>query len=128
MVSKFLFYKLDITTEKIVSHSVIGKIKYSINLEELSTSPECYHNQGAFQYMYDKRGWARNYVSDSALAIFDCHVIEYTVPLENENTATVFILFFSLKREELLVPNVINQDNSVKTIINQHIMKYNTVT
>ena len=127
MVSKFLFYKLDITTEKIVSHSVIGKIKYSINLEELSTSPECYHNQGAFQYMYDKRGWARNYVSDSALAIFDCHVIEYTVPLENENTATVFILFFSLKREELLVPNVINQDNSVKTIINQHIMKYNNI-
>jgi len=127
MRNTFLLYKLDIKTDKPVSDSIHGKIKYNINLEELSKSPECYHNQDVFKYMLEKYNWARNYVTDSALEIFDCHVIDYTVPLESDNTAKVFILFFSLKREELLIPDVINKDHCVKTIINQHIMRYNNI-
>jgi SNF2 family DNA or RNA helicase len=124
---KYLFYKLNITAKSPVSRSVIGKIKHSINLEELTKSANCYCNNNAFTYMFDNKGWARNYVSDSALEIFNCYVIDYVIQLENNNTADVFILFFGLKAEELLTPEVINKDNSIKTIINHHIMIDNNI-
>jgi SNF2 family DNA or RNA helicase len=127
MESKFLFYMLNIETKEPVSYSVLGKIKYSINLENLSRSPNCHVNVDAFKYMFDIKGWARNYVSDSALEIFNCYVINYEIELEHNNIATVFILFFGLKCEELLTPKIINNDNSIKTIINHHIMIENNI-
>ena len=128
MTSKnlFLFYRLNITSSQPVSNSIIGEIKYQINLEELSKSPLCYHNEGAFKYMLEKYGWSRNYATDSALQIFDCHVIDYTVELQGI-ACNIHILFFSLKHEELLIPEVINKDNSIKTLISRHIMIYNNI-
>jgi len=126
--NKFLFYNLKIETNFTNSNNIIGKTKYEINLEELSKSPLCYHNENAFQYMLEKYGWSRNYASDTALVIFDCHVIDYVINYEPGKDIKVHILFFSLKKEELLVPSVIKNDTSIITIINRHIMIYNNVT
>ena len=58
----FLFYDLKIEANFPNINNIIGKTKYEINLEELSKSPLCYHNEAAIEYLaipLDKggRGW-----------------------------------------------------------------------
>jgi hypothetical protein len=134
--TKFLFYMLEIKPNFPNANNIIGKIKYEINLEELSKSPLCYHNDNAYEYMskpIDKggHGWGNNYTSETSRNIFDCHAIDYII--ENcewgvGKQISIHILFFSLKKEELLIPSVIKNDNSIKNIINRHIMYYNNLT
>jgi len=78
--------------------------------------------------MLEKYGWSRNYASDTALMIFNCHVIDYVINYEAGKDIKVHILFFSLKKEELLIPSVIKNDTSIITIINRHIMIFNNIT
>ena len=143
MTKTYLFYDLKIDINTPNTNNIIGKTKYEINLESLSKLPTCYHNEDAFKYMLNKYGWARNYISDIGLTVFDCHVIDYVIDnvidnviesesdLKTEKTektvVKVHILFFSLK-EELLIPNIIKNDNSIITILNRHIMIYNNIT
>jgi len=126
--NKFLFYLLEIKPNFPNTNNIIGKIKYEINLEEIVKSQSCYHNEDAFRFMFEKYGWSRNYASDTALNIFDCHVIDYTINIELGKEVKIHILFFSLKKEELLIPSVIKSDTSIITIINRHIMIHNNIT
>lgn len=128
----FLFYDLKIEANFPNINNIIGKTKSEINLEELSKSPLCYHNEAAFVYLaipIDKggRGWGNNYASDSALNIFDCHVIDYVINHDEEKQIKISIIFFSLKREELLIPSVIKNDNSIIQIISRHILHFNNL-
>jgi len=131
-----LFYNLRIEPNFPNTNNIIGKIKNEINLEEVKKLPLCHHNEDAFEYMLKTYNWARNYVSDSAMTIFNCHVIDYVIPGADEpdepdnpeKHIKIHILFFSLKNEELLIPSVITSDNSIITIINRHIMIYNNFT
>lgn len=128
----FLFYDLKIEANFPNINNIIGKTKSEINLEELSKSPLCYHNEAAFVYLaipIDKggRGWGNNYASDSALNIFDCHVIDYVINHDEGKHIKISIIFFSLKREELLIPSVIKNDNSIIQIISRHILHFNNL-
>jgi SNF2 family DNA or RNA helicase len=131
--SKFLFYSLEIKTNFPNTNNIIGKTKYEINLEALSKLPICYHNKDAIEYMaipVDKggHGWSLNYANESVLKIFDCHAIDYVIEYGEGKQIKIHILFFSLEREELLIPSVIKNDNMIINIINRHIMHYNNLT
>lgn len=126
--NKFLFYDLKIEANFPNANNIIGKVKSEINLEELTKLPLCYHNKVAIKYMTEKHGWSCNYASDTVLNFFDCHVIDYVIEHGDGKQINIHILFFSLKREELLVPSVIKNDTSIINIINRHIMHYNNLT
>jgi hypothetical protein len=125
--NKFLFYILDIKLNFPNTNNIIGKLKYEINLEELSKSPLCYHNADAARFMMEKYRWTQ-YISEKAAQIFDFHVIDYVITIEPGKEASIHLLFYSLKREELLIPSIIKNDTSIITILNRHIMIYNNIT
>lgn len=125
--NRFLFYILEIKLNFPNTNNIIGKIKYEINLEELSKSPLCYHNEDASKFLIEKYRWTQ-YISEKVAQIFDFHVIDYVIDIEPGKQANIHLLFYSLKREELLIPSVIKSDTSIITIINRHIMIYNNIT
>jgi len=125
--TKFLFYNLKIEANFPNANNIIGKVKYEINLEELAKLPICYHNEGAFKYLSEIHNWTC-YISDIARNYFDCHVIDYVIEHSDGKQIKIHILFFSLKKEELLVPSVIKNDISIVTIISRHILYYNNLT
>ena len=122
-----LFYDLSIESKSPCSYFTIGKVKKNINLLELINHPNCLTNEDAYDYKLNVEKWANNYTSPKSRKIFDCHFIKYTETCDGIDF-NIKILFFSLKKAELLIPNVIMSDVQIISIISRHIMIYNNLT
>lgn len=124
------FYELVITGKSPCSYFAIGKVKHEINLSQLITRADCYHNEAAYARKLERDGWSNNYTSPRSREIFDCHFIEYVEKVcDGEGIDfDIKILFFTMKAGELLIPSIIKSDNQIITIINRHIMIANNIT
>ena len=140
---KFLYYDLSIKPDIEFNNSnnitasstidtLIGEIKYDINLDELIKSTLCYHNECAFKYMLDKYNWRCHYASDMVINLLNCHVIDYTIIKKQHITLkpikfNIHILFFSLKCNDTLTPICILNDLTLVSILKNHIIIYNNL-
>ena len=121
------FYELVITSKASCSYFTIGKAKHEINLQQLITRDDCYHNDAAYEKKFIRDGWANNFTSPRSRKIFDCHFIEY-VEVCDGIEFNIKILFFTMKAGEFLIPSIIESDNQIITIIRNHIMISNNTT
>ena len=121
------FYALDITSAAKCSPFTIGKVKHEINLQQLLTREDCYHNEAAYERKLERDRWSNNYTSPRSREIFDCHFIEY-VEFCDGIEFKIKILFFTMKAGELLIPSIIMSDNQIITIIRNHIMINNNIS
>lgn len=123
---QFFLYQLVLNSKDPCSEYILGKVKHNINFGELILRPDCYHNKDAYEQKLIRDGWANNFSSPISSKIFDCHFIQYTQQTDGIEF-NIKILFFSLKADELLIPNVIQSDNMIITILRNHIMAENNL-
>lgn len=124
--NQYFFYELIITSKSPCSPFTIGKVKYEINLAQLITREDCYHNDTAYARKLERDGWSNNFTSPYSRKIFDCHFIEYN-EIYDSIEFYIKILFFSMKSSELLIPSIIKSDNQIIAIIRNHIMIANNI-
>jgi len=121
------FYELKITSKSPCSNGTIGKAKYEIDLAQLITRDDCYHNESAYARKLERDNWSNNFTSPRSRDIFDCHFIEYVAVCDGIEF-DIKILFFTMKAGELLIPSIIKSDNQIINIIRNHIMISNNIT
>lgn len=121
------FYELVITSKSPCSYFTIGKVKHDINLEQLITRDDCYHNESAYEKKFTRDGWANNFTSPRSREIFDCHFIEYVEVIDSIEF-DIKILFFSIKAGEFLIPIIIKSDNQIISIVRNQIIISNNIT
>jgi SNF2 family DNA or RNA helicase len=127
--SKYYHYWINITTENKqdgnLYDQIMGKIKNTLNYEEMVKSGDCYINQEAEHYLKTHRA-TRLYLDKIAFEIFDFYVYDKIITVDDVKFS-VFIQFLKLKHEELLIPSTIKENGSLITILNREFNLRNNI-